>query len=310
MISMMGTALRRSVADLLGLFVLLASLALAAGPALAAEPAGHADTGGGRVVSIGGAITEIVYALDAQDRLVAVDSTSDYPPEAADLPNVGYMRQLAVEPILALEPTLVLAVEDAGPPAVLDQLRAAGAHLVIVPDDPSPAGVLEKVTIVARALGLGAEGKEMAARLEESFARLRGRLASVDRKPKVLFLLSIGNGAPLAAGRDTAAAGIIALAGGRNAIDAFAGFKPLSPEAAVTAAPDVLLVPRRSLHLLGGRDGLLARPELAGTPAGRQGHIVAMDGLLLLGFGPRTPAAIRELAGALHPELSPSLLSD
>lgn len=259
----------------------------------------------GRVVSIGGAVTEIVFALGAQDRLVAVDSTSRHPPEAAALPDLGYMRQLSAEPILALEPGLILAVEDAGPPAALDQLRATGVPIVTVPDEPTPDGVLRKVEVVADALGLADRGKALNARLEARLAALSAALDEVRTRPRVLFLLSVGNGgAPLAAGRGTAAAGIIALAGGRNAIEGFEGFKPLSPEAAVTAAPDVVLVSDRTLALLGGEDNLLARPDLAATPAGRNGRVVAMDGLLLLGFGPRTPEAIHELASALHPELS------
>ncbi|MEM7120389.1 MAG: ABC transporter substrate-binding protein [Pseudomonadota bacterium] len=256
-----------------------------------------------RIVSIGGSVTEIVYALGAEDGLVAVDSTSLYPQSAQDLPDVGYMRQLAAEPILALGPTLLLAVDDAGPPTVLDQLREAGTPLVVVPDEPSPEGVAEKVRVVANALGMEGEGATMAERLTADFAALRDWVATTKTKPKVLFLLSVGNGAPLAAGRETSAAGIIELAGGANAIDGFEGYEPLSPEATVTAAPDVVLVTGRTFDLLGGQEAILSRPEIAATPAGQNGDIVVMDGLLLLGFGPRTPEAARELALALHPDL-------
>ena len=269
---------------------------------LPAMPAGS-DPIDTRVISVGGAITEVVFALGAQDRLIAVDSTSQYPREAQDLPDVGYMRQLATEPILALAPSLVLVEEDAGPPEVLDQLRAANVDLVVVADDPSPQGVLAKIEAVASALGLEAQGREIAARLQTEFARLEDAIAPAATRPRVLFLLSIGDGAPLAAGVGTSAAGIIALAGGENAIDGFEGYKPLTPEAAATAAPDVLLVTTRTLEALGGPQAVLARPEVAATKAGRDGRLVALDGLLLLGFGPRTPEAIRALAGALHPGL-------
>lgn len=120
----------------------------------------------------------------------------------------------------------------------------------------------------------------------------------------MLFLLSVGRGAPMAGGRETAAEGIIALAGGRNAVTAFEGFKPLSPEAAVSAAPEVILVTRSTLEALGGHEALLSRPEIAGTPAGTNSWVVVMDALLLLGFGPRTPQAVRDLAKDLHPEVT------
>ena len=263
-----------------------------------------AGADGNRVVSVGSSITEIVYALGAGDRLIAVDSSSLHLPGARDHPNVGYMRRLSAEPILAMKPTLLLTVEDAGPVTVLDQLRAAGANLVIIPDDPSPEGVIEKVSVIAGALDLEEEGQRLSDRLRQDLVRLGEALEDVERRPSVLFLLSIGRGAPLAAGRDTSAASIIELAGGRNAIDAFEGYKPLSPEAMVGAEPDFLLVTDRTLGLLGGAQDLLSRPEIAATPAGREARLITMNGPLLLGFGPRTPEAIRNLAMGLHPELS------
>ena len=258
-----------------------------------------------RLVSIGGSVTEIVYALGLADYVIAVDSTSRYPDEVASKPNVGYMRQLAAEPILALEPSLVLAVEDAGPPAVLDQLREAGLRVVLIPDDPSPLGVIDKIERVATALDEQEMGKALKARLETELNALGTAVASLQSRPRVLFLLSVdGRGTALAAGRKTSAAGIIELAGGANAMNAFEGYKPLSPEAAVAAAPDVILVTNRSLELLGGPDGLIGIPEIALTPAGQNGRIVAMDGLLLLGFGPRTGYAVEQLARRLHPGIT------
>ena len=260
------------------------------------------DGGRERIVSVGGAVTEIVYALGMSDRVVAVDSTSRYPEEARSKPDVGYMRRLAAEPILAMGPSLVLAVADAGPPAVLDQLREAGLRVELIPDEPSPRGVLEKIDRVAEVLRRRAKGRVLVARLKAKFNALSRAVAGLPSRPRVLFLLSIGQGgAPLAAGRNTAAAGIIELAGGVNAVAAFEGYKPLSSEAAVAAAPDVILVTNRSLRLLGGPEGLLAIPEIALTPAGEGRRVVAMDGLLLLGFGPRTAAAVDLLAERLHP---------
>ncbi|MFC6216090.1 heme/hemin ABC transporter substrate-binding protein, partial [Fodinicurvata halophila] len=265
-----------------GLLVLLC-LAVTA-PASAREPAPE------RVVSIGGAVTELVYELGAEERLVAVDSTSLYPPDALErLPDVGYLRSLSAEPILALDPDLVLALEDAGPPEALAQLRDAGVRIETIPNTPTPAGVAEKTRAVGTALELEQEAERLAQRLEAELNTLETTLAEAESRPRVLFLLSIGRGAPMAGGRGTAADGIISLAGGANAVTAFEGFKPLSPEAALEAAPDVVLVTKSTLDALGGREALLARPELAGTPAGAEQRLVVMNSLLLLGFGVRPP---------------------
>ena len=256
-----------------------------------------------RLISVGGSITEIVYALGAAERLVAVDSTSSYPPAVEKLPDVGYMRRLSAEPILALEPDLLLLVEDAGPKTTIDQLRSAGLRIVVIPDEPSLNGMREKVRRVAAALDLASEGDALISRIDEEQRCVARKLAAVTERPKVLFLLSAGKGAPLAAGKKTSAASIIDLAGGQNALGQFSGFKPLSPEAAAAARPDVILVTERTLKLLGGRKAILGRPELGTSPAAAAGRLVALDGLLLLGFGPRTPEAVALLAQALHPTL-------
>ena len=255
----------------------------------------------GPIVSIGGDVTEIVYALGAGGRVAAVDITSLHPREARDLPQVGYMRQMSAEPILSLSPALILAIADAGPPQVLDQLQSAGTCLALVPDEHSPAGVLKKVETVAAALDRKAEGEALAARLEAEFAALQSSLGALKDKPRVLFLFSVGEGAPMVGGRKTSADSIITLAGGQNAIESFEEFKPASSEGIIAAAPDVVLVTELTLEKLGGQEGLLQRLDIAQTPAGKAKRIVAMESLLLLGFGPRTPQAIRELATALHP---------
>ena len=107
-----------------------------------------------RIVSIGGAITEILYALGLEQRVVAVDSTSFYPPQALrDKPNVGYMRALSPEGVLGLNPSLILASEDAGPKETIAVLRAAGIPFVLVPDKHTGKGILDKIELVATAAG-------------------------------------------------------------------------------------------------------------------------------------------------------------
>jgi iron complex transport system substrate-binding protein len=258
-----------------------------------------------RVLAAGGSVTEIIYALGAEERLVAVDSTSQHPIAAQDLPDVGYFRKLSAEPILALRPDLILAVEGAGPPAALDQLRSAGVEVMVVQDEPTPEGVSAKIGQIAGVLDLRMEGEALAREVKMAFAELTQVIDAENDPPRVLFLLSAGRGTPLTAGLGTAADAIIRLAGGVNAVDSIEGYKPLSPEAAIAAAPDVILCMDHTLEAIGGRDAILALPEVALTPAGEHGRLVSMEGLLLLGFGPRTPVAARDLARALGTLVAP-----
>lgn len=99
----------------------------------------------------------------------------------------------------------------------------------------------------------------------------------------------------MVAGVSTAADSIIALAGGQNAVSGYSGYKPLTPESAVAAQPDIILLTSQGLEAIGGSEGLRGLPGLALTPAVKNDQIIAMDALLLLGFGPRTADAAMTL---------------
>jgi iron complex transport system substrate-binding protein len=257
-----------------------------------------------RIVSVGSALTEIVYALGAERLLVGVDTTSLYPAAARSLPQVGYMRALAAEGVLSLKPSLVIATTAAGPATTLDQLRATGVEILVLPDRYDYDSVIAKIAAVGRVTGKTVEADAMIARGRADMTELTKRLATTTSKPRVLFLLSMSGGAPQAAGRDTAADGIIRLAGGTNAIDAYAGYRPLTPEAVLASRADYILVTSHTVQAMGGIEAILDQPAVRRTPAGRAGKILQFDTLLLLGFGPRTPQAALELAAALHPELA------
>ena len=258
-----------------------------------------------RLVTLGGDVTEIVYGLGGGADVVAADTSSVYPPEAAALPKVGYQRQLAAEGVLALNPTLILASDEAGPPAAITQLRDAGVTVETIATDDSVAGATTKIRRIAELLGLREAGERLIADMNAALAgaereRARARSAS----PRVLFVYARGAGTVSAGGRSTAADAMIHLAGGRNAIVEFDGFKPLTAEGAVAAAPDVVLMLSRGIESLGGADAVWAQPGLAQTPAAQNRRLVVMDDLYLLGFGPRTGAAVAELTRQLHPELA------
>ncbi|MCY4211735.1 MAG: ABC transporter substrate-binding protein [Gammaproteobacteria bacterium] len=266
---------------------------------------GAAEQGGAnRIIAIGGSITEIIYALGAQDWLVAVDSTSMYPAAAlARHPDVGYMRALSAEPVLSVNPDIILALSDAGPPEVLDQLQAAGVKVLTIPDEPSITGVYRKIRYVAGVLEREQRGAALISSIEQEYRDLANVLSRAKRKPDVLFLLSFGRGAPLAAGSATSAHGMISLAGGNNVMAGVSGYKAITPEAVIAAAPEIVVVLQRTFALYGDKEKLFALPELATTPAAKEGRLSVFDGLYLIGFGPRTVGAIRDLAAEFHPDL-------
>ncbi|KQP26628.1 hemin ABC transporter substrate-binding protein [Methylobacterium sp. Leaf102] len=280
-----------------------AVLAGAFGCALAGRPA-RAATPATRIASLGGAVTEILWRLGAGPRIAIVDTTSVYPAEVLrERPNAGYLRALSAEGLLSVGPDLVLAAEGAGPPAVLALLREAGVPVETIREPSTAEGVLDKIATVGRLAGLEAPAETLSRAVAARFATLAGQRARVTRPARALVVLSQTGGRVMVGGRGSTADGILALAGLVNAAEGIEGFKPITDEAIVGAAPDAVI-----MMVTEGRtptpEGVFASgTALAQTPAAARRALVTMDGLALLGYGPRTPEAAADLMRAIYPDL-------
>ncbi len=258
-----------------------------------------------RVVSVGGALTEILFMLEADSELVGVDTTSIYPLRAQGFPNVGYARQLSAEGVLSLRPTHVLATEEAGPPAVLKQIAAAGVRMTALPAKHQYAGLRQRVLGVGRVLERNEAAQIILEKLDSTWDQVQRQItaqtgASGLRPVRVMFVLAQSPTQVLVAGASTAAQAMLGYAGATNAVQGFRGYKPLTPEGVIAAQPDCVLVTEQGLRAAGGLEAILKLPGLAQTTAGRSQAVIAMDALRLLGFGPRMPEAVLALHQAFH----------
>lgn len=287
-----------SVLRPLGAALALATL-LAAAPLQAADRYPEAR----RIVSVGGTVTEILFALGAGDRIVARDTTSYYPEAANAKPDIGYLRALSPEGIFAQKPDLILAEDGAGPADAIAVLKAGQVPYVTVATPPLGDAIAQKIRDTGAAVGLEDKAEVLAKDVSASLEKLKADVAALDpaKKKRVLFVLSLANGRVMAAGKETEAGALIELAGGVNAAGEIAGYKPLSDEAVIAARPDLVLVMQTGQHKL-TPEQVFALPALAASPAAAAKALLSMDGLYLVGFGPRTPAAARELAVALYPD--------
>ncbi|MGR3712074.1 MAG: heme/hemin ABC transporter substrate-binding protein [Shimia sp.] len=258
----------------------------------------QAQANGQRIVSVGGAVTEIVFALGEEDRLVARDITSNHPSAALALPDVGYIRRLSAEGVLSVNPDMILAEPGAGPIETLELLRAAAVPIIEIPEGFSREAIRGRILGVADALGVSPKGQALANAVDRDIDAALAQVTGAGER-KVLFVLSAAGGRVMAAGANTSADAIITLAGGQNAAVGFDGFKPMTEEAIVTSGADVILMMDRSGdHELSNAD-IRAHPALGQTPAGRAGQVLRMDGMMLLGFSVRTAEAITALSAAL-----------
>lgn len=294
-------------------FLLVISALLLIGPAVATaqtrtvtDMAGnsHVISDSSRVVTIGGAATEIVYALGLADRIVAVDVSSTYPPAAlATKPNVGYIRALSPEGVLAVGPTLIIAMEGAGPVDAVKVLKSASIPFVTVLEARDAAGVLSDIRFIADLLGVPERGEQLATAVEADFASLEAMRARITTPRKATFVLSTSGAAPVVGGAETSADAIFKLAGVENAMSAVKGYKPAVDEAMLAAEPDAIILMQDRSHGVTD-EAVAAMPAFAGTPAANAKRFLRLDGGYLLGFGPRTPQAARDLAAAVYPELN------
>ncbi len=288
------------------------TMALTVFPVLAPPPGGDRafageqaaiDAQADRIVGVGGSVTEIIYALGEQHRLVARDSTSLFPGAALDLPDIGYMRALSPEGVLSVNPDAIIALEGSGPPEAVEVLKKASVPMVIVPESFDRDGILAKIRTVGTAIGADEKADALAEEVARDLDEARALTDKIAERKRVLFILSLQGGKILASGTGTAANGIISLAGAENAITAYEGYKQLTDEAVIDARPDVILMMDRGAPDHGSLDDqLFSNPAIAATPAGRSKSLIRMDGSYLLGFGPRTAAAARDLATRLYGE--------
>lgn len=326
---------RRALASALALAGLLGPLAAGA----RVLDCGERPADVSRVAVAGGSLVEILYALGEEGHIVAVDRTSNYPEAAKSLPQIGYVRDISAEGLLSLEPTFVLGEHDMGPPEVVEQLARLGVDMLLVPERFSAAGIRAKIRCVAAAMDAAAAGEELAGALllgvaapgedrpgnvaaGEVAGRAAGKAAggnvagnavgnaagkasgnaagkAAPRRPLGVVLLGLRAGAPVAAGYNTSGNGLLAMAGAANLMD-FEGWKPVSVEAMAAAGPEFIVIPNRGVEMAGGLQALLKHPALRLTPAARERRVIAMDGMAMLGFGPRTVRAAAELRARLR----------
>ncbi len=246
-----------------------------------------------RLVTVGGSVTETVFALNRGASIVGVDSSSETVPQAHALPQVGYQGAFSVEGVLSLRPTLVILGQNAGPPASIAALESSGVSTLKIDEPHTLEGAKLKIQKIAAALEAAVAGEQLIAQLNQTLNQVK----KPGRSPRVLFIYARGSGAMSVAGQKTAAASAIQLAGGVVPFN-FEGYRALTAEGLLVAKPEIIVLTKMGLQACGGVAAVLALPAVADTPAGKRGRVVAVDDLALLGFGHRLGEGVLALSKA------------
>ena len=255
-----------------------------------------------RIVALSGNISEVIWALGLGDNVVGRDISTTIE-EAEDVTLVTRAHDVSAEAVLSLNPTVVVADTDTGPPEALEQIRNVGVPVVVVEVPTEVAGIAERIAAVGDALGMADTAREVAASTTAAIDRVVAGTSGGERSeqdPVVAFLYMRGQaGVYLMGGDGSGADSMIEAAGGVDAGSAIGldqAFTPITSEALVEAAPDIILMTTTGLEPVGGIDGLLGIPGIAQTPAGMERRVVTIEDGLLYGFGTRTPEALERLA--------------
>lgn len=263
-----------------------------------------------RIVSLNGDITEVIYELGLGDNVVAVDVTTTYPAEAAALNDsgntVGFAQQLTAEAVLSFDPTLVIGDTQVAPVEAIEQLRDAGVPTVIIDYQTTLDGVKTKIDQISEILGVEDEGAQLAQRVMGEIDDAVTLAESAAEKPRVAFIYLRGPQVIFLFGAGMPTQAMIEGAG---AVDAGAesgvfGPAPLTPEALIAAAPDVIVLPEGGLEQMGGIEAFEAIPGVADTPAAETQSYLVYDEAYFFNLGPRTGQALMEFVQDLHPDLA------
>ncbi|MFJ6212193.1 hemin ABC transporter substrate-binding protein [Streptomyces sp. NPDC092296] len=261
-------------------------------------------TSADRIVPLTGGLSEIVFTLGLGSHVVARDITATFD-QAKNLPVITRAHDVSAEGVLSLHPTVVLADTSTGPAEAVQQIRDAGIPLIVFDAAVRMTDIDTRISAVAAALGVPDAGARLRQRTDERIAAVQRTVpAATGRKLRVAFLYLRGTASVyLLGGAGSGADSLIEAAGAEDAGKASGlnkDFTPITSEALVKAAPDVILVMTKGLESVGGLDGLEKVPGVAQTPAGLDRRVVAIDDGVLLNFGPRTDQVLRQLVDGIH----------
>lgn len=258
-----------------------------------------------RIISAGGSITEIMFALGLGEQLVAVDTSSFFPKQAVALPKVGYFRSLGAEGLMSLNPDMLVVAKGAGPKAVLDQVKDLGVE---VKTYDQSTYTIDSWRQLIREVGQDFDKPHAASELVDTVVANIGK-RQAERKFEgrglnAIALLSIGQRGPVAAGRNTVPNLLFELSGINNVANKLEGYKPFSSELLAEQKLDLVVVPSHVVDGLGGENAV-CESELIRMATTNQCHLYVMDGLLLMGFGARLDQAVGEVISVAN-DSSPS----
>ncbi len=253
-----------------------------------------------RILSSSPVVTEILFAVGAGDRVVAVSDQCNYPPEVKKLPRIGGFFSPSIERALAAKPDLVVASRG-NPPDFLASMRAYGCPVFAI-DPKTLDDIYDVILQVSRLVGEEENGKRLVENMKARLAAVAAKLSDVpeSRRPTAFIFLQVD---PIwTAGAGTFQDDVIRAAGARNAAGRLHGFTSFGGESLMAADPDYLILSTMEGDPDRMKREVLANPVYRELSAVKAGRIIVLDGDEIMRAGPRVVDAVEQLARALYPD--------
>lgn len=262
-------------------------------------------TDASRIVAVDryGTLAQTVYALGLGSKLVGKSNSAAFP-AVQDVPTVSSGNgTMNVESVAALRPSILLTDTTTATPALRDQLKALGITTVYFDPQRTIDSVAPQIEAVGTALGVPDAGKALAQRTRDEISAATKAVPQQANPPRIAFLYLRSSAITMIAGPGSGADTLITAIGGIDAGTASGitkDFLPITSEAMIAAAPDVILVMSDGLDSVGGVDGVEKIPGIAQTPAGKNRRVIDMADTVLLSFGPNTGRVLAALTKAVY----------
>ena len=243
-----------------------------------------------RIVSIGSSITEIIYFLNSQDQIIAIDITSNFPEDAKKFPSVGYIRNLSAEGLLSTNPSIIISEDDIGPKNIIKQIQDTKTELRIIPEEQTLNGIIQKIQCVGNIIGQQKEAEE---KISSEINPVINKIKEIKKEKdlsniKIMMILSTEGNSTVVAGSNTSGDSFIKMLGATNIFESINGWKAVTAETILLKNPDYIIIPEKDLHKQSNVNTISENVILKETNAGKNNGYIIKDGMAILGYGPRT----------------------
>ena len=258
-----------------------------------------------RIVSLSPANTEILFGIGLGSKIIGTDDYSDYPAEAKNITHVSGYSGVSYEKIMAANPDLIFA-EDVIGEAAVTSLRDKGLKVIEVKNNNISA-IKKNILLMGKVTGAESNATALVSDMDARLSNISSKASQLNesQKPTVLLLAGYLSGQPIYVyGSNTYGDELITLAGGKNAAGNIVEYKVMSSEVIISQDPDYIIVPV---------DGLMTTEKdfsdlkngneswMQGLKAVKNGHVISVDGNLMMHPGPRLTDAGLIIAEAIHP---------